>query len=267
MTTAYFTIDDLAFKRFFTWSIILHIALTAFVLVATWIQRSGEKWGGVGGGGDSSVQVSLVSSAGIPMPRPNVPTESEAVDPTTGLHKSEPPPPEFKTDATKIPEFKKEKPLPPSNKSKVFEKKTPEPDNAVKFGKGGQMNLPSGYSPTPGPLSNGGIAASGQGGGDFAGRYPWYVESVRRNISQNWMQNTIDPSARSRSHAVATFTINRDGSIKNIRISQSSGNASFDNSAQRALLSIDHFPPLPSDYSGSYVDVTFDFMPPGTSPR
>jgi|SRR5215470_3633131 len=266
MTTAYFTIEDLSFKRFFTWSVILHILLTALTLVSIWLQRSGEQWGGIGGGGDSSVQVSLVSSAGIPMPRPNVPTESEAVDPTTGLHKSEPPPPEFKTDATKIPEFKKEKPLPPSNKSKVFEKKTPPPSNAVPFGNGGQMNLPSGYSNTPGPL-NGGIAASGQGGGDFAGRYPWYVESVRRNISQNWMQSTIDPSARNRAHAVATFTINRDGSIKNIRISQSSGNASFDNSAQRALLSIDHFPPLPSDYSGSYVDVTFDFLPPGTSPR
>jgi TonB family protein len=56
-----------------------------------------------------------------------------------------------------------------------------------------------------------------------------------------------------------TFTINRDGTIKNIRISQSSGNRSMDDSAQRALLSIDHFPALPPDYSGRYVDVTFDF--------
>jgi TonB family protein len=75
------------------------------------------------------------------------------------------------------------------------------------------------------------------------------------------MQNTIDPAVRAARTAktVVTFTINRDGSVKNIRISQSSGNRSMDDSAQRALLSIDHFPPLPPDYSGSYVDVIFDF--------
>jgi len=261
MTTAYFTLDDLSFKRFFTWSVILHIVLSAALILAVWIQRSGEAWGGIGGGNDSSaVPVNLVSNAGIPMPRPNVPTESQVVDPTTGLYKSETPPPEFKTDATKIPEFKHEKPLPPSKKSKVFENKTPPPDNAVNFGKGGQMNIPSGYNNTPGPLS-GGVAATGQGGGDFAGRYPWYIESVRRAINQNWYQNTIDPAVRSarRARTTVTFTINRDGTIKDIRISESSGNRSMDDSAQRALLSIDHFPQLPADYSGRYVDVIFDF--------
>jgi protein TonB len=118
----------------------------------------------------------------------------------------------------------------------------------------------SGYSPTPGPL-NGGLAVQGQGGGDFAARYAWYVEAVRRAISQNWMQSTIDPAVRAARQAktTVTFTINRDGSVKNIRLSQSSGNRSMDDSAQRALLSIDHFPALPADYSGRYVDVTFDF--------
>jgi len=261
MTATYFTLDDLSFKRFFTWSIILHVVVTAAVILAVWIQRSGNAWGGIGGGNDSSaVSVNLVPNAGIPMPRPNIPTESEAVDPTTGLHKSEPPPPEFKTDATKIPEFKKEKPLPPSNKSKVFEKRTPPAENAVPFGKGGQMDIPSGYSNTPGPLS-GGISATGQGGGDFAGRYPWYVESVRRAINQNWYQNTIDPSTRAarRARTTVTFTISRNGTVSNIRISESSGNRSMDDSAQRALLSIDHFPQLPADYAGRSVDVIFDF--------
>jgi len=122
------------------------------------------------------------------------------------------------------------------------------------------MNVPSGYSNSPGPLS-GGLAIQGQGGGDFAGRYPWYVESVRRAISQNWMQTTIDPSVRAarRAKTTVTFTISRDGSVKNIRLSTSSGNRSMDDSAQRAILSIDHFPTLPADYPGSSVDVIFDF--------
>ncbi len=106
----------------------------------------------------------------------------------------------------------------------------------------------------------------GPTGGDFAGRYPAYVEAIRRRISQNWIQSSIDPAARaSRTiHATATFTINRDGSVRDIRITLSSGNSSFDTSSLRALYDSNPMPPLPADYSGSYVSVTFDFLPPGT---
>jgi outer membrane biosynthesis protein TonB len=40
---------------------------------------------------------------------------------------------------------------------------------------------------------------------------------------------------------------------------QSSGNQSMDISAQRALASASPMPPLPNDYTGSYVNVDFDF--------
>lgn len=263
MPYAAYNLDDLSFNRFLGYSAWFHIALTALLLVAVWVQRTGNAWGGIGGGDNSGVKVSLVSSAGIPMPQPNLTSlESKAVDLTKGLNMEEPPPklPEPKTDATKLPKFEKEKPLPPSRPSKVFASKTPPAENAVPYGKGGQTTLPSGYSDFPGP-ANGGVAVQGQGGGDFASRYGWYIEAVKRAVNQNWMQNTIDPSIRAgrRAKTVVTFTINRDGSIKNIRVSESSGNRSMDDSAQRALLSIDRFPPLPTDYSGRYVDVIFDF--------
>jgi TonB family protein len=106
----------------------------------------------------------------------------------------------------------------------------------------------------------------GQAGGDFAGRYPAYVAAIVRRISQNWLQSSIDPAARaSRSiRATVTFTIMRDGTVKDIHIAESSRNASFDNSGLRALYDSNPMPPLPSDYNGSYVNVTFDFLPPGT---
>lgn len=101
----------------------------------------------------------------------------------------------------------------------------------------------------------------GQGGGDFTTRYGWYIEAVKRRINSNWNQFTIDPQVRAerRAHATLTFAIYRDGSVKNVRMDQSSGNLSMDNSAQRALLSSVPMPQLPSDYSGSYVTVIFDF--------
>jgi protein TonB len=105
------------------------------------------------------------------------------------------------------------------------------------------------------------VNIQGQGGGDFASRYGWYIDAVRRRISQNWLQTTIDPAVRGArtAHCVMTFTINRDGSVKNIQVSQSSGNYSMDTSAQRAVLSSSPMPGLPNDYAGSYVNVTFDF--------
>jgi periplasmic protein TonB len=260
---AVYTSDDLSLKRYFSYSVLFHIALTVLLLVGIWLQRTGESWGGIGGAGDGAVKVNLVASAGIPMPPTITPTESQVVDPTKGLNVEEPQPkpPEQPKDTTNIQKFEKEKPLPPSKKSKVFENKTPRPDNAINYGKGGQMDVPRGYSDQPGPLNGSGIQATGAGGGDFASRYGWYIEAVRRAVNQNWMQNTIDPAVRAarRARTTLTFTIERDGSVKNIRISESSGNRSMDDSAQRALLSIDHFPALPSDYSGRYVDVTFDF--------
>jgi len=250
------------FKRFLGYSAWLHIGLVAAVALSVWIQRSGNPWGGLGGGGDSSVKVNLISSAGIPMPHPIVPTPSQVVDPTKGLAEEEPKIEQPKpTDATSILKFKeKQPPPPPSKKSKVFEPKIKPPDNSVRYGKSGQMDIPSGYSQTPGAYSSG-LAVQGQGGGEFAARYPWYVESMKRAISQNWMQNTIDPAVRAarRAHSVVTFRIYRDGTVKNISLNTSSGNQSMDDSSTRAMLSIDKFPPLPADYSGSYIDVTFDF--------
>ena len=262
---------ELRLSRFVFYSVILHVAMTAAMVVSMFLDYRGAAWGGVGGGSEGSVKVNLVGSAGLPMPQPPVITESHTFDPTKGLFKElpqpkPPSPPPRPPAETKIPEFKHEqRPKEIQHPSKVFEDKTPPPDNAVPYGSGGTPKLPTGYSQVPGGASNG-VAVQGQGGGDFVGRYPWYVEAIRRRIAQNWIQSAIDPAARaSRTiHAVTTFTIARDGSVKDARIVQTSGNASFDTSGLRAILASSPMPPLPNDYAGSYVAVTFDFLPVGT---
>jgi periplasmic protein TonB len=261
MATSFAMPNDLSLKKYFFRSVIFHVLLTAALLGGSYFERQGALWGGVGSKSGGGTKVNLVSSAGIPMPREEMVTESKAVDPTRSLHKEEPKPkpPEPKTDATPIRKFEKEKRLPPSPKSRTLENKTPEADNAIP-GHGGSPNLPTGSSQTPGASSQG-MSAIGQGGGDFAGRYPWYVDAVRNRVEQSWDQTTIDPAARAahRAHTVMIFRINANGSISNIRTVQSSGNSSMDYSAMRALQSIDAFRPLPNDYMGKYVDVTFDF--------
>jgi len=259
MHTAVANPDDLKLRSYLIYSIVFHALLTVAVLTTSFLERRGQDWGGRGGA-FGGTKVSLVPASGIPMPKqPNV-TESKAVDPTQGLHKEEPPkPPEPKTDAEKIPKFNKERRLPPSPKSRTLENNTPVHDNDVPYGGGGNPNLPTGPSQSPG--GSPGVSTIGQGGGDFGSRYPWYVDAVRNRVRQVWDQSTIDAAVRAarRAHAVVTFRINSNGSVSNIRMSQTSGNSSMDYSSLRALQSIDSFRPLPNDYIGSYVDVTFDF--------
>src|SRR5258708_29761133 len=112
MTTAVANPQDQGFRQFLVYSIIMHASLAVVLVVSAYIQYHGKPWGGVGGelGG---AKVNLVSSAGIPMPKESVVTESKAVDPTKSLHKGDPPkPPQPKNDPNTIPKFKKEKPRP-----------------------------------------------------------------------------------------------------------------------------------------------------------
>jgi protein TonB len=224
----------------------------------------GNPWGGNGVQQGSSVNVNLVGNSGLPMPKPPDISNSNVVDPSHSLFNEEvkpkgPTPPPEPKDAIKIPEKQKPQKQAPPHASKIFPNKIPAPDNAV-AGHGGQPDIPVGTGSTPGSTP-GSIGAIGQGGMDFSSRYGWYIDAVRRRVNQNWMQNTIDPAVRAArtAHCTMTFTIARDGSVKDIRLMKTSGNVSMDNSAQRALLSSSPMPQLPGDYSGSYVNVTFDF--------
>jgi TonB family protein len=252
--------EDLSLRRFFVYSLCLHGALAATIITSIVFHFQGNRWGDVGGGSEGEVNVKLVGSIGLPMPKPPDVTESKTFDPTESLYKTQPQPkpPEPPKPEVKIPAWK-EKPKPVQHRSRVFDDPTPAPPNAV-AANGGKMDLPVGTSNVAGAAAPG-VKVQGQGGGDFASRYGWYIDAVRRQISLNWQQSTIDPAVRSARSArcTVTFTIARDGKIKDIRVAQTSGNYSMDTSAQRALLSIEKMPALPSDYSGSYVNVTFDF--------
>lgn len=246
------------------WSLILHSFLFGSLAVSTIMSHRGDLWGGPGGGG--AVSVKLVGGvAGVPLPRPETVTQSRVVDETKGLYKSEPkpkpkaPPP----DATPIPKFTKEKqPYYVTRPSKTLEDPTPPPANAVPYGQGGSPAVPysqSQFTLGAGGATNAGMGFSGQGGGDFGGRFSWYVDAVRSRVASNWLQSTVDPSLRFAPRAVVTFDILRNGGVANVQILQSSGNASVDASAMRAIQGSSPMQPLPNEYSGNKVSVEFWF--------
>jgi protein TonB len=238
-------------------SVALHGLLIGAMFVYAFLfgRGAGENWGGTGGGGDA-MSATLVSS--VPLPA-NPEATNVLANESKGLSESQPKPKIEEPDAIPIPD--KTTKIKPSKKplTPTQQKPTPQPevaDNRIPFGEGGPVSGPYGVFSAPG--TKGGFGFTGSGG-DFGSRYGWYVDAVRRKVSDNWLRYEIDPNITSARRVYITFDINRSGSPGNVAIEQSSGIPSLDQSAVRALKRIDTFGPLPNDYAGNKVSVEFWF--------
>jgi protein TonB len=215
----------------------------------------GDSWGG-GGVGGGVMTVTAVSAIPLPAPpatvQPNVlANESKGVSESLPQQKAEPAP-----EAIAIPERDARK----VRKTQITAQNrkaepAPEPTNVVPYGQGGPANaLP--FRMTGG---SGGLGITGPGGGDFGSRYAWYVDKVRRIISENWFKYEVGPNVAGAARVYLTFEITRDGRPTNVQVEQSSHVPSLDYSAVNALKRIDSFGALPPDYRGSTVMVEFYF--------
>ena len=200
-------------------------------------------------------------------PSPRGHAISQAFDQTNGLYKEapQPKPPAPPEDAIPLPSPDKDS-SPSPCRLRINPRWTPIKNAAarqrLKYGKGGNPVIPTGdQSATPGGRPAAGVSVPGQGGGDFATRFGWYIQAAKRRVDPNWDRLSIDPGVRSSTtlHAAVSFDINRDGSIKNVRITQSSGNLSWDNAGLRAIMGSNPLPPLPPDYQGARCFRTWDF--------
>lgn len=202
------------------------------------------------------MSATLVSS--IPLPNPQPEQQNVLANESKGLSESPPQEtPKEEPKAIPIPEREAKKqgpresaPKPPKQVAKA------EPDNVVPYGQGGPVSGP--YGSFTSGATKGGFGFQG-GQGDFGSRFAYYVDVVRRKVSDNWMKYEVDPRITDARRVYIYFEINRSGQPSNIRVEQSSGIPSLDQSAVRALERIDTFGPLPAGYNGNYVAVEFWF--------
>ncbi len=241
--------------RALLWSAGFHAGLTALIVIYSvfFMGSRGEGWGA--GGGGSAIGVTLVSS--VPLPATPAPTQNVLANESKGITKSEPKVEEKEPDAIEIQgKNAKQKPKKPPTPTKERQP-APEPEtNQVAFGEGGPVSGPYGTFDAGG--AKGGFGVTG-GGGDFGTRYGWYVQVIQRKVSENWLKYEVDPGISTAQRVYITFDVARDGHPFNVRVEQSSGVPSLDNSASRALQRIDTFGPLPSDYNGSKISVEYWF--------
>ncbi len=164
----------------------------------------------------------------------------------------------------------------PQKEAKVKPEKTASIQKEQKAGEAAEAT--SGEAGTGSGSGTGGGPGSGIriGGGEGAGIGPgfssafssqiglsnfpftYYLQIIIDKVSSNWFTSLIEPGISGNFRATVYFKIHRDGKISDIKIQESSGIASLDLSALRAVQS-SSFPPLPRDYEGEFLAIYLIF--------
>lgn len=126
-------------------------------------------------------------------------------------------------------------------------------DNQV-FSRGGQAAASPMYAIAPGA---GGVGVGS--GAPFGARCGGYVTVLRDRVAQRWRTEQVDPRIRTLPPAIVMFELQRNGQVRNVRLTQSSGNVALDYSAQRAILEASPFEPIPPGCEGDPARVEFWF--------
>jgi TonB family protein len=87
--------------------------------------------------------------------------------------------------------------------------------------------------------------------------YSYYLNAMLTRISDNWL-NPYAGEARVLT-ATVMFVIERDGTVKDVKLEKKSGDAAYDASCERALLVLDRLPPLPPEFTGPRLKLHLEF--------
>jgi protein TonB len=235
-----------------TGSIVLHAALFGGILVYGFINGFHHNWGNPGPG--SAIQVSL-DSAAIPLPTDQ--PKNDNVLPTDKPSPA-PAPPEPKAkqavDETAIPIQGKEQKPEKQKQVKTAKVQPPKPEDRVQYGQqaGSKLSRSTFAQPAapdqPVSVTN----------GDFGSRFPWYVDGIKRKVSQNWNRYEVDQGTAKGASVQIYFKLNRQGVPSGFRVNTSSGSPTLDRSCLLATQRVDTFGDLPRESNDQWLDVTYD---------
>ncbi|MFP5230897.1 MAG: TonB family protein [Acidobacteriota bacterium] len=242
-------------------SVLLHIGFVgaiALLMFANSEFRSNQ-WGVNGPKG--AIQANLVNSApSIPLPAITPPTPNVLATQTPSPAPAPPSketipitPPDAIPIATRKPKIKpaeKPRPASPQHAQPLNQQ------NRANYGEAAATNMAHANNATQ--HTNAPVQVQG---GDFAARFPWYVDKITRLVSQNWYRYQIDPGTRYGSEVSVVFTIERDGSVSftSIQIPQPSPSPTLNKTAREAVQRVGSFGPLPEQYTGKSVSVEYTF--------
>jgi outer membrane biosynthesis protein TonB len=85
-----------------------------------------------------------------------------------------------------------------------------------------------------------------------------YAAQVQQIIAQKWRTGDVDAKYKTAPTVIATFEIQKDGSVRGVGLLQKSGISSLDYSVERAILEA-NLPPLPQEFPRSSAKVELSF--------
>jgi protein TonB len=241
-------------QKAFAGSVVTHGVLVGLLVFSGFLHLT-NNWGAPHAS-TGSVGVTMVKT--IPIPHRDAPPNPLANDSQSTVPEA-PAPVKFRKQVLEQP--KEAIAIP----DKVVKKKpSPEPQSLSTY------RPPAGYRPdqiyshTPQAASSPVFGTQGAGGIDvgpasvLGNRFGAYVDLMRDRISQHWV--TADVHATPTQKCMIAFSIARDGSVSNVRVSQPSGNYLLDNSARRAVLDSSPLPPLPREVPQNEATVELGFQ-------
>jgi protein TonB len=221
-----------AFSPFMVGSLMVHLFATAALAILPALHPRpapiGDAWVV---GLASALPAAAAPAGGAASVQPSSP--APAPEPSSAVRLDAPKPKEKQKESKKKkdqPEAKPVGPLPPAGPAQ----------------RTGPV-LPGGAVGTQGAAGPGIGAAGGTGvfSMDLAdAQLAWYRATVVASLQSRWIRPVLDGVSSTLSVTV-TFDVDRDGSIRNVRVETSSGVPSLDRSALRAVEEASPLPPVP----------------------
>jgi protein TonB len=239
-------------------SFLLHAILGGLLVSWAWFSHAGQNWGNASATA-GAIQASMVSALPLPPKAPPNPdnvlaTETPSPAPLTPAPKTvEAPRPE----AIPIPAI--------TPKTAKLADKTITPPLHPQPTKVQPNKAQTGEAASSMPLSSvqnrAGTSSVTMQDSAFGARFAYYVQQINQKVASQWYTGMLDPQAAGH-RACITFQVERDGSLTHIQIAQRSGDNTLDQTALSAVQHVDTFPPLPEQYTGNHINVTYYFDPP-----
>lgn len=238
-------------------SIGLHLGIAALAIGWAAVKDGGriERWGDPNSLGGGAVGITPVATIPLPQREGRInrvanDTESQVPAPPPKPQPKPAAPPKPAPDAIPLKSRSPQRTPAPQQERKYSSVPDPKPNQV--YSRTGQALTSPMFSQAPG----GGGVGSGSTS-PFGNRFGWYEQLLRERVARNWRSQELD--ARIQTKVAVTFEILRNGTVRNARVSQSSGNFAMDQSALRAILQSSPLPELPREFERDSANIEFWF--------
>lgn len=234
-------------------SILLHSAIAALAILYAATSPKIERWGDPKSLGGGAVGITPVERIPIQSREGRINPVANDTESQIPSAPAKPQPKQAVKEDPKAIALKSRTPSKPAPAS------TPQKYSSVKESRPNQVYSSTGQAATS-PMFSQAAGGGGVGSGStspFGNRFGYYEQLLRDKVARNWRSQDLDSSVRN--PVVVVFDILRSGNVQNVRVTQSSGNFAMDQSAQRAILMSNPFPPLPTQYERESATIEFWF--------